>query len=61
MTRYLALLLLALLVGCGAQGKRVQCDERLEPINQPAPAPQRVAGPSSEPAPRAKDQAKEAR
>ncbi len=60
MTKYLALLLLALLAGCGSQGKRVRCDERLEPINQPAPAPQ-VAGPSSELAPQAKDQAKEAR
>ncbi|MDQ2655174.1 MAG: hypothetical protein M3Z20_19250 [Chloroflexota bacterium] len=28
---------LALLTGCAAQAHRVSCDERLEPINTPAP------------------------
>lgn len=63
-----SLVVLALLVflgGC-ASHNRVRCDERLEPINQAAPAGTKVAQPAATPTPRinpavTRDRAKESR
>lgn len=65
MKPFIVLVVLAFLGAC-ASHSRVRCDERLEPINLPAPATSKLAQPKVTPAPRidpaaARDRAKESR